>query len=115
MSMKEQNQESETITISKEKYDEMVNSVELLDALMNVGVENWKGWWVAHEDMIFNQGVYKVGMNIGVQLWDKQYGNGAVIDKGKIVSIDDKFVKIINDDKKVSSYQIGHYNFFDVE
>jgi len=61
-------------------------------------------------------GVYnlKVGMDVVVYLWDAQYGNGPVVGKGKIVSIDDKFVKVRHDNKSVSSYQIGYFKFVEL-
>jgi len=49
----------------------------------------------------------KVGMHIGVL-------NGKVIERGEIVSIDDKFVKVRHDNKSVSSYQIGYFKFVEL-
>ena len=46
----------------------------------------------------------KVGMCIGVL-------NGKVIERGEIVSIDDKFVKVRHDNKSVSAYQLGYFKF----
>ena len=49
----------------------------------------------------------KVGMHIGVL-------NGKVIERGEIVSIDDKFVKVRHDNKSVSVYQIGYFKFVEL-
>ena len=61
-------------------------------------------------------GVYnlKVGMNVVVYLWDAQYGNGPVVGKGKIVSINDKFVKVRNKDNSVSAYELGYVKFYEL-
>ena len=49
----------------------------------------------------------KVGMCIGVL-------NGKVIERGEIVSIDDKFVKVRHDNKSVSAYQLGYFKFVEL-
>ena len=49
----------------------------------------------------------KVGMCIGIL-------NGKVIEKGEIVSIDDKFVRIKDDNKSVSAYQIDIFKFVEL-
>ena len=49
----------------------------------------------------------KVGMHIGVV-------NSKVIERGEIVSIDDKFVKVRHDNKSVSVYQIGYFKFVEL-
>ena len=49
----------------------------------------------------------KVGMCIGVL-------NGKVIERGEIVSIDDKFVRVKHDNKSVSAYQIGYFKFVEL-
>jgi len=49
----------------------------------------------------------KVGMHIGVL-------NDKVIERGEIVSIDDKFVKVRHDNKSVSVYQIGYFKFVEL-
>ena len=49
----------------------------------------------------------KVGMCIGV-LIDK------VIERGEIVSIDDKFVRVMHDNKSVSAYQLGYFKFVEL-
>lgn len=46
----------------------------------------------------------KVGMNIGVL-------NGKVIERGEIISIDEKLVRVMHDNKSVSAYQIGYFKF----
>ena len=49
----------------------------------------------------------KVGMCIGIL-------NGKVIERGEIVSIDDKFVRVMDDSKLVSAYQIGYFKFVEL-
>ena len=49
----------------------------------------------------------KVGMCIGIL-------NGKVIERGEIVSIDDKFVRVRHDNKSVSVYQIGYFKFVEL-
>ena len=49
----------------------------------------------------------KVGMGIGIL-------NGKVIERGEIVSIDDKFVRVMHDNKSVSAYQIGYFKFVEI-
>ena len=49
----------------------------------------------------------KVGMHIGIL-------NGKVIERGEIVSIDDKFVRVRHDNKSVSVYQIGYFKFVEL-
>ncbi len=46
----------------------------------------------------------KVGMSIGVV-------NGNVIEKGKIISIEDGFVRVMHSSKSVSAYQLGYFKF----
>lgn len=46
----------------------------------------------------------KVGMCIGIL-------NGKVIERGEIVSIDDKFVRVMHDNNSISAYQIGLHKF----
>ena len=114
--MKEQNQESETITISKERYDKMVYSEQLLEALMRVRVDDWEGWDKAHDELDIIQGCdvwieiaeesLRVGMRIGVR-------NGKVIERGDIISIDDKFVRVKHYDNSISAYQIGLHKFLE--
>lgn len=41
--------EKETVTISKEEYDEMVLDVAFLRCLENCGVDNWDGYGDAQE------------------------------------------------------------------
>ena len=49
----------------------------------------------------------KVGMNIGVL-------NGKVIEKGKIISIEEGFVRVMHPSKSVSAYQIGYFKFVEI-
>ena len=49
----------------------------------------------------------KVGMCIGVL-------NDKVIERGEIVSIDDKFVRVKHDNKSVSVYQLGYFKFVEI-
>ena len=49
----------------------------------------------------------KVGMGIGIL-------NGKVIERGEIVSIDDKLVRVMHDNKSVSTYQIGYFKFVEI-
>ena len=49
----------------------------------------------------------KVGMRIGVV-------HVKVIERGEIVSIDDKFVRVMHDNKSVSAYQIGYFKFVEL-
>ena len=49
----------------------------------------------------------KVGMSIGVV-------NGKVIERGEIISIDDKFVRVMHHSKSVSAYQIGYFKFVEI-
>jgi hypothetical protein len=49
----------------------------------------------------------KVGMRIGIL-------NGKVIERGEIVSIDDKFVRVMHDNKSVSAYQLGYSKFVEL-
>lgn len=60
-------------------------------------------------------GVYnlKVGMDVAVYLWAAQYGNGPVVGKGEVISIDNKFVKVMNKDNSVSVHEIGYVKFFE--
>lgn len=114
--MKEQNQESETITISKEKYYEMVFDQQLLNALLSVGVDKWEGWSKAHEELDKNyedvwneiaEESLRVGMHIGVV-------NSKVIERGEIISIDEKLVRVMHDNKSVSAYQLGYFKFVEL-
>jgi len=61
-------------------------------------------------------GVYnlKVGMDVVVYLWDAQYGNGPVVGKGKIVSINHKFVKVRHKDNSVSVHELGYVKFYEL-
>jgi len=107
--------ESETITISKKKYEEMVFDQQLLNALLSVGVDKWEGWDKAHDELDIIQGCdvwneiaeesLRVGMRIGVR-------NGKVIERGEIVSLYDKLVRVKHDNNSISAYQMGgHFNF----
>ena len=49
----------------------------------------------------------KVGMCIGIL-------NGKVIERGEIVSIDEKLVRVMHDNKSVSEYQIGYFKFVEL-
>ena len=49
----------------------------------------------------------KVGMNIGVL-------NGKVIERGEIISIDEKLVRVMHDNKSVSAYQLGFFKFVEL-
>lgn len=40
-----------TITIPQERYDELVEAEEFLNALQNAGVDNWEGYDIAQESM----------------------------------------------------------------
>jgi len=46
-------------------------------------------------------------MNIGVL-------NGKVIEKGKIISIEEGFVRVMHPSKSVSAYQIGYFKFLEL-
>jgi hypothetical protein len=35
---------SETVTIPKEEYEELLNDSHILSCLQNTGVDNWCGW-----------------------------------------------------------------------
>ena len=41
----------ETVTISKEEYEELVADSEFLNALMTAGVDNWEGYSFAQDMM----------------------------------------------------------------
>ena len=41
---KSKSKDSETITISKEEYDQLVKDSDFLNALQSVGVDNWEGY-----------------------------------------------------------------------
>ena len=56
----------------------------------------------------------EVGMYVGVYLWDRQYGNGPVVGKGEVISIDDKFVKVRHNNNSVSAYELGYVKFFEL-
>ena len=49
----------------------------------------------------------KVGMCIGIL-------NSKVIERGEIVSIDDKSVRVMHDNKSVSAYQLGYFKFVEL-
>ena len=49
----------------------------------------------------------KVGMHVGVI-------NDKVIEKGKIISIEDGFVRVRHESKSVSAYQIGYFKFVEL-
>ena len=49
----------------------------------------------------------KVGMHIGVV-------NSKVIERGEIISIDEKLVRVMHDNKSVSAYQIGYFKFVEI-
>ena len=49
----------------------------------------------------------KVGMYVGVL-------NGDIIEKGKIISIEDGFVRLRHKSKSVSAYQIGYFKFVEL-
>lgn len=38
------NEDSGSITISKQKYERLIESKKLLQALQNAGVDNWEGY-----------------------------------------------------------------------
>lgn len=38
-----------TVTISKEEYDELISAQNLLNALISAGVDNWEGYDMAVE------------------------------------------------------------------
>jgi len=42
--------ETETVTISQERYKALVESEDLLDRLFAAGVDNWDGYEIALED-----------------------------------------------------------------
>ncbi len=98
--MKEQNQKSETITISKENYEEYEAYYRLQQKLM---IDVWNE--ISVDEL-------KVGMNIGVfVLWKSKV---PYIEKGEIVSIDDKFVRVKDSSNSVSAYQIGYFKFVEL-
>ena len=41
----------ETVTISKEEYDQLIKDQEFLEALRGAGVDNWEGYDYAIEIM----------------------------------------------------------------
>ena len=43
--------DKETVTISKEEYNELCEDSQLLCALHAAGVDNWDGWDLAREIM----------------------------------------------------------------
>ena len=45
------NSESNTVTLSKEEYAELMAKSEKLDALMNHGVDNWDGYDDAMDEL----------------------------------------------------------------
>jgi hypothetical protein len=48
------NKKKETVTISKEEYEQLLKKENLLECLEACGVDNWGGWDDAME--IFNEG-----------------------------------------------------------
>jgi hypothetical protein len=40
---------TDTVTISKERYDELIREEKFLDALRAAGVDNWEGYDYAQE------------------------------------------------------------------
>ncbi len=40
----------ETVTISKEEYDDLLDSQRFLNCLENAGVDNWEGYEFAQEE-----------------------------------------------------------------
>ena len=128
--MKEQKQESETITISKKKYDKMAFHQHLLSALLRVGVDKWEGWDKAQEEMwkmdkldeihaeldkkiILEEwdeiadDKLEVGMKVGVK-----FGN--VLEEGEIISLYDDIVRVRHDNNSESSYQLGDFKFLEM-
>lgn len=49
----------------------------------------------------------KLGMGIGIL-------NGKVIERGEIISIDEKLVRVMHDNKSVSAYQLGCFKFVEL-
>lgn len=45
------NSGGETVTISKDEYEELVEDSRFLDCLLGAGVDSWEGWDIAHELM----------------------------------------------------------------
>ena len=45
------NNETETVTISKKEYDQLIKDAKLLAFLEATGVENWSGWDFAVKEM----------------------------------------------------------------
>lgn len=43
--------ENEIVTISKERYDELIFSEKKLNALEGAGVDNWEGYGYAIEEL----------------------------------------------------------------
>lgn len=39
----------ETVTISKEEYERLLDRDDFLNALEITGVDNWEGYWLAKE------------------------------------------------------------------
>jgi len=115
--MKEQNQESETITISKEKYEEMLFDHQLLNALLSVGVDKWEGWSKAHDllfknyEDIWGNEIAEESLRVGMRIC---VVSSKAIERGEIISIDDKFVRVRHDNKSVSAYQLGHFKFVEL-
>ena len=57
----------------------------------------------------------KVGMNIGVfVLWECRNSKVPYIEKGEIVSLYDKLVRVMHDNKSVSAYQLGCFKFVEL-
>lgn len=101
--MKEQNQKSETLTISKENYEEYEAYYSLQQKLM---IDVWNE--ISVDEL-------KVGMNIGVfVLWECRNSKVPYIEKGEIVSIDDKFVRVKDSSNSVSAYQIDIFKFVEL-
>lgn len=128
--MKEQKQESETITILKKKYDKMAFHQHLLSALLRVGVDKWEGWDKAQEEMWkmdkldeihaeldkkiileewdeIDDDKLEVGMKVGVK-----FGN--VLEEGEIISLYDDIVRVRHDNNSESSYQLGDFKFLEI-
>lgn len=42
--------ESDTVTISKKRFDELTEAEDILDRLYAAGVDNWDGYEIALED-----------------------------------------------------------------
>ena len=128
--MKEQNQESETITISKKIYDKMAFHQYLLNALLRFGVDKWEGWDKAKEELLKREDLdeirdeldkkiileewdeiaddrLEVGLRVGVKI-------GNVLEEGEIISLYDDLVRVRHDNNSVSAYQLGCFKFLEM-